>query len=302
MFRRIMYKWIFRNFKLTAVSIAMIMWPIISHAETIQSHLNPSLHVPVEIGHESGIFLLDTGAPRSSVASLGAYFAYPIIGNISISGLDGSIVLCDLVKTPAWRFSKLPAKATVNDVSRCAPGSNILGLNAIKNHILELDMASRRVTISDKLPPHFPANSAQVMHWTHGGHLVLPIGLSGPLPEESAIGAIFDTGDMVTIADAKFVELHPETFTPINANVDVYNSFDEKHKLAFYHADKIVVAGLNLSDVDVLAADLSYNADNDSYEGERTIMILGLDIISKMNWVMDLRDKSVARFSAEPIR
>ena len=224
---------------------------------------------------------LDTGANSSVLARADWNASYPAIGQSERQGASGKVYQCDAIQFGEVSLNSIQHRLFKTD--RCAQGSTLLGMDFWKGHVLTLDFYNEKILVDQS------ATVNQPFRRLDHDYIGLPIAL-----QERNYYGLFDTGAQLTSVDQQFVDQNPSLFASAGP-VNVKDSSGQKVSAAkLYKLKSIKIGSFEIKDIYVIAFD--FKAIGIDW-GTDVPVILGFNIISKMNWVLDLKNDL---WSAQP--
>lgn len=185
------------------------IFPIIFHDTIPIEFINGKVVLPLEIGGKLQKFILDTGAPCVISEDLHQEVDAQISHSEKLTDAVGGVVQWGRIKLKSFNlgqitFRNIPAFVLPEETDRllkCWGVDGIIGSNALRNCILQIDLQARKLILSNELKKLDLA-----------GHSQTPLALnrkqSNPYIELSLgkghrIAALFDTGDEDVVCISK---------------------------------------------------------------------------------------------------
>ena len=185
------------------------VFPLVFHDTIPIEFIKGKIVVPLEIGGKLQKFILDTGAPCTISEDLHQEMDAKISHNEKLTDAVGGVVHLDRIKLKSFNlgqitFRNIPAFVLPEETDRilkCWGVAGIIGSNAFRNCILQIDLQARKLILSNELKKLDLA-----------GHSKTPLALnkkqSNPYIELSLgkghrIAALFDTGDEEVVCISK---------------------------------------------------------------------------------------------------
>ncbi|PPD41495.1 MAG: hypothetical protein CTY15_13505 [Methylocystis sp.] len=253
------------------------------------------IYLPVRFGNMLGTMRLDTGASTTRVALAPWNRDLPPIGQSVSTGASGKSTRCDDVQARNFGLKASQgndiARATY-EVSRCAAndGDDLLGLDFFKGSRFSLDFTHREMVF-------FGASAADAHP--------RPFRTLGPDQRlvgvdiragDAAVVALFDTGAEISAVDQRFVEAHGNLFSPVKAKSAASEAGGRQFSAKIYKIKSLDLGeGRRLRGIYALAYDFGVLREA---LGPQTPFILGYNVISRFNWVMDFRAPGESTWNA----
>jgi predicted aspartyl protease len=243
------------------------------------SETGPGHHrveIVARLGDAETLFVLDTGAPTTTLVANEATGRYTAVRSSETKGVAGFATTCDRIVVDSIdlggrRLSNFPA-------SRCREkgARNLLGLDALGERF-RIDLRRRSLTFDS--PPAAAAKNE--LRRLRNGHLTVPARLG-----DVDVWALFDTGADTTVIDSTFVEAHPASFTRKRAE-EGRDATGKAISSDVYEVSSIRIGSLDLKNVEVATFPFSEAMKRDM--GPETPVIVGTNVIEPGAWTFDLR-------------
>ena len=242
------------------------------------------IYLPVRVGNAMGTMRLDTGATTTRIALAPWNKDFPSLGQSASTGAAGETVRCEDVEAKnvelqAARGNNIGRAKYL--LTRCAAsdGDDLLGLDFFKNARFSLDFDRHEMVF---FPP------------THAIDHPRPFRLLGPdqrlvgvplrLGRAGVVG-LFDTGAEVSAVDQQFVDSHRKLFTLVKKKARAGAASGKEFAPRIYKLKALDLGeGLVLQDLFVLS--YNFGALRDVL-GPQTPIVLGYNVLSRMNWELD---------------
>ncbi len=253
--------------------------------------------VPCNFDGHSTQCILDTGSNRSMVREAGFSTNYPAIDSWFTTGISGKSIPMSIVNVPDFRlgtialgkrhFDRYPSESHGGSKVFDETIEGLIGMDILSFARLDLTFGARNTMSLGG--PELAQTGARPLVITHSRKIFIPVTLGS-----SEITAFWDTGFGLTMVEHDYVVRHPSEFTLAQE----VKSFDIAgatviHKV--YKANSIVIAGQTFSDEYVMESHFLFK---DFGEGQDFMMVLGYNILTRLNWHMDLKNK---RWSVERV-
>lgn len=236
------------------------------------------MYLPCIFSSQTDSCFLDTGMASTSMIKNDHFSQqFPSIGKEKVAGAAGIAMECDVIQVPSFWVAERSSGA--RSFLRCPEGGeseSTVGLDVIKPYIVKFDFDRKSFELLDKIPNRLRTSRLNV--YAHG-LFGFEVTISG-----ADIQTVFDTGAAMTAIDQKLVDMQPDGFKFIQdiAGSDVAG---KPVMLKLYVASNLSILGKELSDVNVVGMDFSVISN---HIDPNVSMIVGYNIISKMNWYFDL--------------
>ncbi len=185
------------------------VFPMVFHDTIPIEFINGKIVVPLEIGGKLQNFILDTGAPCAISEDLHQEMDAKISHNEKLTDAVGGVVHLGRIKLKSFNlgqitFRNIPAFVLPEETDRilkCWGVAGIIGSNAFRNCILQIDLQARKLILSNELKKLDLKEHSKTP-------LALNKKQSNPYIELSLgkghrIAALFDTGDEEVVCISK---------------------------------------------------------------------------------------------------
>ncbi len=239
--------------------------------------------IPAEFNGHIENCLIDTGASISTAYSSKFFEDLSTSGTIWTWGVSGEKV-ASFVKTvdtlsigglhfKDQHFLLKEESPPPSHEFRCILGMDVLGHGAIA-----FDFVKKTFQFLPKIPDRY---TPRTLDLRSTGYFTVPFSLNS-----QALNAVWDTGASSSVVDPKIVKAHPALFEHLGTSdngIDIVSS--RSFSFEFYRMKQAKLADFNVKDTIVISKDLNMavNVQQDA--------IIGFDLISRFNWMFDLRRK-----------
>lgn len=231
------------------------------------------VEVIAALGDEEETLLLDTGAPSSTIRATTRTSRALSSRPTTSEGVAGVAVECESVviddaslggsRRPPFRASRCPGAGT----------RNLLGLDVLGARF-HIDLRHRVLVLDPPGTPTLPLRRLPA------GHVTLPATLGN-----RDVEVLFDTGADTTVIDARFVALHPASFT-LKRSEEGRDVTGHAVPSLVYSVRDLRLGDLVLSDVEVAA--IEFPEPMRLGLGPKVPAILGTNVIERAAWTFDL--------------
>jgi hypothetical protein len=254
-------------------------------------------YAAVRFDNVMGTMRLDTGASTSRITRAPWNEGLRTVGKTVSTAATGGSMHCDDVeaKNVFLKVSKGNAIGRAGYVvSRCPAGAgeDLLGLDFFKGARFRIDPKHRTLIFTDAQD-----SSDRMRNFRLLGPERRLVGIEAKIGDTPAIG-LFDTGAEISAVDLKFVQSHKNLFTPTKARVHATDAGGGKWSPSVYRVKSIDIGDNHiLQNVYVIAYDFGVLREA---LGPQTPLILGVNLIGKLQWDLDLHDMSAPSWRARP--
>lgn len=265
----------------------LLAWASVVHAEVLEIKADPDgsakLYVPCTFDGVHEKCFLDTGATDSNV-KYEAFKTYAPEGQKTVGGLGGDghrmdWVVVNRVEIAGVVHEKFRLLRWPEHVDR----DTFAGIDLFKDLTLKLDFSEKQFHAGKfEIPPALQKFELQTLAT---GQPSFPV-VIGNL----TVRGIWDTGAGVSAMDEEFIHKHPEIFKLFRED-KIGDSSGKQVSIKVYIASELVVGGRVLKDVVVYG--VSFAPFRKAF-GEKNIFVFGYNVISQMNWYVDLKTKTWA--------
>lgn len=238
------------------------------------------IYVTCEFDNISKNCFVDTGSTISAVADE-RFAAYPVTGRLQYKSASGIPKAVDEISIERLRIGLAEHRQV--KVARFDPIDgleSVLGINLLVGEPFAFQFRPSPILLPNAPAPSELLNSLTV----HEKNIVsIPIQIGA-----DRMNALWDTGAGLSSVDVEYVQTHPHEFDFIQ---DIDNGFDGTGKpvaMKLYSIKEIKIGPRLFKNEKVLAIDFSIVRDHISKD---IALILGFNLITKMNWFFDLAKK-----------
>lgn len=231
------------------------------------------VEVVAKFGDEPETFLLDTGAPTSTLRASSRTERFPARRANTSQGVAGVALACDEVELTDVTLGS--SRRPTFTASRCQDSNtkSLLGLDALGNRF-QVDLRNQQLIFEPQIAP------TDALKRLSAGHVTLPAQLGAV-----NVNVLFDTGADTTVIDRTFVTRHPELFTHRRSE-EGRDATGQPVASTVYSLTSLRIGALHLRDVEVAAIDFPEPMRRGL--GNDTPVILGTNVIEPAVWSFDL--------------
>jgi len=238
--------------------------------------------VDATIGSRNYRFLLDTGAAMTCISYDDYTSTFESVGARDTTAAFSKSSQ-ELVVVPSITLGSLSRRNFM--VARRPPhiqtGSNLIGMNLLKDHSLSFYFDKNRVEVDSK-PGNETGNSSQELILGNKSHPNVNINFG-----ELETRAVWDTGAGITVVDTRFINSHPAFFQEAGTSTGT-DSTGAMSSTPMFVMQGATIGGRRFAPTKVAAIDLAPIITSTDI---RMDLILGYNLIKEANWLFDFPRK-----------